>query len=124
MDKLYENSETGCCPRFDPGPWDVKKASDMVFNKQFILKSYLFFIPRPGIKSRTAARLRFFIKLTHNYHLTFCSPSIITGFLQKFSPLCRITHCLGEEHTLFRPQFKLLGCVLLIAIVEMGGQAL
>lgn len=22
MDKLYENSETGCCPRFDPEPWD------------------------------------------------------------------------------------------------------
>ena len=22
MDKLYENSETGCCPRFDPAPWN------------------------------------------------------------------------------------------------------
>lgn len=21
MDKLYEKSETGCCPRFDPQPW-------------------------------------------------------------------------------------------------------
>lgn len=25
MDKLYERSETGCCPRFDPGPWDEKE---------------------------------------------------------------------------------------------------
>lgn len=25
MDKLYENSETGCCPRFDPKPWDEKE---------------------------------------------------------------------------------------------------
>ena len=25
MDKLYENSETGCCPRFDPEPWDEKE---------------------------------------------------------------------------------------------------
>ena len=25
MDKLYENSETGCCPRFDPVPWDEKE---------------------------------------------------------------------------------------------------
>ncbi len=22
MDKLYENAETGCCPRFDPQPWN------------------------------------------------------------------------------------------------------
>ena len=25
MNKLYEESETGCCPRFDPGPWDEKE---------------------------------------------------------------------------------------------------
>lgn len=25
MDTLYENSETGCCPRFDPGPWDERE---------------------------------------------------------------------------------------------------
>lgn len=25
MDKLYEQSETGCCPRFNPGPWDEKE---------------------------------------------------------------------------------------------------
>lgn len=24
MDKLYDNSETGCCPRFDPKPCDEK----------------------------------------------------------------------------------------------------
>jgi hypothetical protein len=25
MDKLYENAETGCCPRFDPKPWEDKE---------------------------------------------------------------------------------------------------
>lgn len=25
MDKLYKESETGCCKRFDPGPWDGKE---------------------------------------------------------------------------------------------------
>ena len=35
MDKLYENSETGCCPRFDPGPWDEKEVTfqDRLFVK-------------------------------------------------------------------------------------------
>jgi len=27
MDKLYENSETSCCPRFDPEPWDEKEVT-------------------------------------------------------------------------------------------------
>ena len=27
MDKPYDNSETGCCPRFDPEPWDEKEKS-------------------------------------------------------------------------------------------------
>jgi len=27
MKKLYESSETGCCPRFDPGPWDGKEVT-------------------------------------------------------------------------------------------------
>jgi hypothetical protein len=25
VDTLYPNSETGCCPRFDPHPWDEKE---------------------------------------------------------------------------------------------------
>ncbi len=25
MDKLYEKAETGCCPRFDPQPWEEKE---------------------------------------------------------------------------------------------------
>jgi len=35
MDKLYEQSETGCCPRFDPGPWDRKEVTfqDKLFVK-------------------------------------------------------------------------------------------
>jgi len=27
MGKLYEESETGCCPRFDPEPWDEKEVT-------------------------------------------------------------------------------------------------
>jgi len=35
MDKLYENAETGCCPRFNPGPWDEKEQTwkDRLFVK-------------------------------------------------------------------------------------------
>jgi hypothetical protein len=33
MDKLYD-SETGCCPRFDPGPWDEKEVK--FENKLFV----------------------------------------------------------------------------------------
>jgi hypothetical protein len=45
MDKLYENSETGCCPRFDPGPWDEKEIAweDKLFIKDRV-KSF-FHIP-------------------------------------------------------------------------------
>ena len=45
MDKLYKNSETGCCPRFDPKPWDKKK---VVFKNKLFLKdkvTCLFHIP-------------------------------------------------------------------------------
>ena len=43
MDKLYKNSETGCCPRFDPKPWDKKK---VVFKNKLFLKDKImcFFI--------------------------------------------------------------------------------
>ena len=38
MDKLYEQSETGCCPRFDPAPWDDKEISlkDKLFLKDHV----------------------------------------------------------------------------------------
>ena len=38
MDKLYEDSETGCCKRFDPGPWDGKeiKWKDKLFLKDHV----------------------------------------------------------------------------------------
>jgi hypothetical protein len=35
MEKLYENSETGCCPRFNPAPWDGK---EVVFKDRLFLK--------------------------------------------------------------------------------------
>ena len=45
MEKLYEKSRTGCCPRFNPDPWDEK---EVIFdNKLFItdrVKSF-FHIP-------------------------------------------------------------------------------
>ena len=45
MDKLYDNSETGCCPRFDPKPWDEK---EVVFKDRLFLKDHVrsfFHIP-------------------------------------------------------------------------------
>ena len=38
MDKLYENAETGCCPRFEPGTWDKKKVTfkDKLFIKDHV----------------------------------------------------------------------------------------
>ena len=45
MEKLYEQSETGCCPRFNPEPWDEKEIA--FDNKLFIkdrVKSF-FHIP-------------------------------------------------------------------------------
>ena len=38
MDKLYENSETGCCPRFDPGPWDEK---EITFQDKLFIKDHV-----------------------------------------------------------------------------------
>ena len=38
MDKLYENSETGCCPRFYPEPWDEK---EVTFQDKLFLKDHV-----------------------------------------------------------------------------------
>ena len=45
MDKLYEESETGCCPRFDPGPWNEKEITlqDKLFLKDRVMS--FFHIP-------------------------------------------------------------------------------
>ncbi len=45
MDKLYENSETGCCPRFDPAPWNEKEIAwqDKLFLKDHVTS--IFHIP-------------------------------------------------------------------------------
>ena len=39
MEKLYKNSETGCCPRFNPKPWDKKliKFRNRLFLKDKIM---------------------------------------------------------------------------------------
>ena len=42
MNKLYEQSETGCCPRFNPEPWQEKEITWQ--NKLFIkdhIRSFL-----------------------------------------------------------------------------------
>ena len=38
MDKLYEQSETGCCPRFNPEPWDEK---EMTFQDKLFIKDHV-----------------------------------------------------------------------------------
>ncbi len=42
MEKLYEESETGCCPRFNPEPWDEKEITwqDELFIKDKV-RSFL-----------------------------------------------------------------------------------
>jgi hypothetical protein len=45
MGKLYEKSETGCCERFDPKPWDGK---EMTWKDKLFLKDHVvsfFHIP-------------------------------------------------------------------------------
>ncbi len=38
MDKLYEQAETGCCPRFNPVPWDNK---EVIFEDRLFLKNHV-----------------------------------------------------------------------------------
>lgn len=38
MDKLYEQAETGCCPRFNPGPWDEK---EVTWQERLFLKDHV-----------------------------------------------------------------------------------
>ncbi|MBU0590569.1 hypothetical protein KKF81_04065 [Candidatus Micrarchaeota archaeon] len=45
MNKLYENSETGCCLRFNPEPWDEK---EIVWKNKLFVKDHVmsvFHIP-------------------------------------------------------------------------------
>jgi len=39
MDKLYEQAETGCCPRFNPEPWQEKEIvwQDKLFVKDHVI---------------------------------------------------------------------------------------
>jgi len=38
MDKLYEQSETGCCPRFNPQPWNEK---EITFQDKLFIKDHV-----------------------------------------------------------------------------------
>ena len=38
MEKLYEQSQTGCCPRFNPGPWDEK---EVTFDNKLFIKDHV-----------------------------------------------------------------------------------
>jgi hypothetical protein len=45
MDKLYEDAETGCCPRFNPEPWAEK---EVTFQDKLFIKDHVrsfFHIP-------------------------------------------------------------------------------
>jgi hypothetical protein len=41
MEKLYEKSETGCCQRFDPKPWDNK---ELVWKNKLFVKDHVMSI--------------------------------------------------------------------------------
>lgn len=45
MEKLYEKSETGCCNRFDPAPWDEKELKWK--NKLFVKDHVISFLHIP-----------------------------------------------------------------------------
>lgn len=45
MDKLYTKSETGCCPRFDPKPWQNK--TKVLKNKLFLKDHVVCFLHIP-----------------------------------------------------------------------------
>jgi len=60
MDKLYEKAETGCCPRFDPVPWDGK---EIKFNNKLFLKDHVrsfFHIPLNfgGVMTKNMERIK------------------------------------------------------------------
>ena len=38
MDKLYENAEPGCCPQFNPQPWDKK---EVTFRDKLFIKDHV-----------------------------------------------------------------------------------
>jgi hypothetical protein len=38
MDAINENNETGCCPRFNPQPWDEK---EITFNDKLFVKDHV-----------------------------------------------------------------------------------
>ncbi len=39
MDKFYEKSETGCCLRFNPEPWEDKQIE---WNDKLFIKDHVF----------------------------------------------------------------------------------
>lgn len=45
IEKLYDDSETGCCKRFDPGPWDEREVAwkDKLFLRDHVTS--IFHIP-------------------------------------------------------------------------------
>jgi effector-binding domain-containing protein len=59
MDKLYENSETGCCPRFEPGPWDKKEVTfeDKLFVKDHVVSFLHIPLNFKGVMIRNMERI-------------------------------------------------------------------
>ena len=79
MDKLYDNSETGCCPRFDPKPWE---------DKEIVWKDKLFV--KDSVKSIFHIPLNFGWVVTKNMEK-----------IQKADALVEVPLMLSDEKSLF-----------------------
>ncbi len=60
MDKLYEDSETGCCPRFDPGPWDEKEITlqDKLFLKDHVTSFFRIPLNMNKVMAKNMERIK------------------------------------------------------------------
>lgn len=79
MDKLYESSETGCCPRFDPKPWE---------DKEIIWKDKLFL--KDSVRSFFHIPLNFGQVVVKNMEI-----------IQKADALVDVPLMLSDEKSLF-----------------------
>ncbi len=60
MDKLYEEAETGCCPRFNPGPWDEKEITlqDRLFLKDRARSIFHIPLNFGGVMTRNMEKIK------------------------------------------------------------------
>ena len=60
METLYEKSETGCCPRFDPRPWEEKKIiwKDKLFLKEHVTSIFHIPLNFGGVMVRSMEKIK------------------------------------------------------------------